>query len=101
MNIVICRRADRLALALIFVEMNDYYFGDNSISVAEMTSFLEHHLFSEFSGVTGVCCRDENGMIVGVTTFSLMYPAPYATGQIYMKERFVTASARGMGVGQA
>jgi len=54
--------------------MNDYYFGDNSIDVDGMASFLEHHVFSEFSGVTVACYRDENGTIIGFTTFSMMYP---------------------------
>lgn len=38
-------------------------------------------------------------MIVGFATITIMYPAPKLSGQLYMKDLFVSSHVRGEGIG--
>ncbi|MEH5100200.1 GNAT family N-acetyltransferase [Atlantibacter hermannii] len=100
MEIVICGAADVPALATLFVEMEDYYFGHGAVSDEEMRAYLADKVFSSCSGVTVVGAR-KNGAFVGFATFTLMFPAPLCSGQAFMKELFISEHARGQGVGRS
>lgn len=100
MEIVICSSADVADLAHLFVEMEDYYFGRGAVSYGEMSAYLADKVFSTYSGVTVVGAR-RNGVLVGFATFTLMFPAPFCSGQAFMKELFTSEIARGQGIGKS
>lgn len=100
MDIAICGVADVPELASLFVEMEDYYFGRGVVSYEDMSAYLAEKVFSAYSGVTVVGAR-KNGVLVGFSTFSLMFPAPLCSGQAFMKELFTSGVARGQGVGKS
>jgi len=100
MDIAICGVADVPELASLFVEMEDYYFGRGVVSYEDMSAYLAEKVFSAYSGVTVVGAR-KNGVLVGFSTFSLMFPAPLCSGQAFMKELFTSEVVRGQGVGKS
>jgi GNAT superfamily N-acetyltransferase len=100
MDIAICGVADVPELASLFVEMEGYYFGRGVVSYEDMSAYLAEKVFSAYSGVTVVGAR-KNGVLVGFSTFSLMFPAPLCSGQAFMKELFTSEVARGQGVGKS
>lgn len=100
MEIAICDTADIPELATLFVEMESYYFGEGNVSYKEMQHYLSEKVFSTYSGVTIIGGRKE-GILVGFATFSLLFPAPHCSGQAFMKELFISETARGKGVGRA
>lgn len=87
-----------LKLLPIFVELEQYYFGDEAASENELASYLTQQVFSEHSGVKIVAAYD-NDKIIGFASYTVMYPAPKLSGQMYMKDLFVSSSSRGRGVG--
>ncbi|MEL6115895.1 GNAT family N-acetyltransferase [Photobacterium sp. SP02] len=87
-----------LDLLSIFIELEKYYFGDKAASESELVNYLSQQVFSEHSGVKVVAAFD-NDKVVGFATYAMMFPAPKLSGQMYMKDLFVSASARGKGVG--
>jgi ribosomal protein S18 acetylase RimI-like enzyme len=89
-----------LELIPIFVELEQYYFGNDAASESELVSYVSEKMFSNQSGINVVAVYDES-RIVGFSTYTIMYPAPKLSGQMYMKDLFVSSSARGRGVGIA
>ncbi|MGO1297841.1 MAG: GNAT family N-acetyltransferase [Vibrio sp.] len=88
-----------LDLVPIFSEMENYYFGANAATKEEIATYLLNGVFSDYSGVHVVAYYDESE-VVGFTTFSILFPAPNLSGQLFMKDLFVSADARGKKVGQ-
>ncbi|MDO6706891.1 GNAT family N-acetyltransferase [Photobacterium sp. 1_MG-2023] len=93
-------RAERARLVDIFLELEAYYFADQAASQSEIEAYLTDSLFAEHSGVRVVAAYT-GGVIVGFATYSILYPSPKLSGQMFMKDLFVAASARGQKVGQA
>jgi ribosomal protein S18 acetylase RimI-like enzyme len=89
---------DCLDLLPIFIELEKYYFGEDAASEHELSNYLTLQVFSEHSGVKTIAAYDANN-IIGFATYTIMYPAPRLSGQMYMKDLFVSSSARGQGVG--
>ncbi|MBD8451235.1 GNAT family N-acetyltransferase [Serratia rubidaea] len=100
MKIEICQASDIPELARVFVEMDSYYFDNEGASYDEMISYLTHRVFSAYSGVT-ILGAWKNGILVGFATFTVMFPAPKCSGQVYMKDLFTSAEVRGQGVGKS
>lgn len=99
-EIRMCNKGDSRELTKIFSEMEIYYFGSQQSSAEEISSYISNKVFSEFSGVSVLGSWIE-GSLVGFATFTLMYPAPNCSGQLYMKDLFTSERARGKGVGTA
>ncbi|MCB1757526.1 MAG: GNAT family N-acetyltransferase [Gammaproteobacteria bacterium] len=91
--------ADHLDLLPAFVELQAYYFGDEAATPEQVRAYLLDGLFSEQSGVR-VSGAYSGSRIVGFATYTIMYPAPQLSGQLYMKELFVASEARGQSVGR-
>jgi GNAT superfamily N-acetyltransferase len=47
-----------------------------------------------------IALAEQDGHAVGLATFAVLYPAPGLGGQLFMKDLFTLAEARGQGVGQ-
>ena len=87
-----------LDLVDIFRELDVYYFGEQAATKEELKKYLQQQVFSEHSGVNIVAVYEDT-TVIGFATYTIMYPAPKLSGQLYMKELFVSSSARGQGVG--
>lgn len=87
-----------LDLLEIFIELEKYYFGDKAASESELVNYLNQQVFSEHSGVKVIAAFD-NDRVVGFSTYVVMFPSPKLSGQMYMKDLFVSSSTRGKGVG--
>ncbi|WP_341275061.1 GNAT family N-acetyltransferase [Pantoea agglomerans] len=98
MEIRMCNKEDSGELTKIFSEMELYYFGSQQSCVDEVSSYIVNKVFSEFSGVNVLGAWIEDSL-VGFATFTLMYPAPNCSGQLYMKDLFTSEKARGKRVG--
>lgn len=85
----------------LFRELEEYYFGDDAASLADIRNYIENRMFADTSGVQVVLAKNDSGDVVGFATISLLHPAPALSGQMYMKDLFTSAAARGTGVGKA
>jgi GNAT superfamily N-acetyltransferase len=52
-------------------------------------------------GSCEIAVAEQDGRAVGLATFAVLYPAPGPGGQLFMKDLFALAEARGQGVGCA
>lgn len=87
-----------LDLIPIFTELEQYYFKEQAATEKELVHYLKYKVFSEYSGVKVIAAYN-NDTIMGFATYTVMFPAPKLSGQMYLKDLFVSSSARGKGVG--
>lgn len=87
-----------LDLIPIFTELEQYYFKEQAATEKELVHYLKYKVFSEHSGVKVIAAYN-NDTIMGFATYTVMFPAPKLSGQMYLKDLFVSSSARGKGVG--
>ena len=98
---IVCRPAtpaDAAALAELFHLCDRHYWGDKAAPIEELAVHLRDNVLSEAADAK-VLLAEAGGKPVGFACFALLYPAPDCGGQLYMKELFVRAEARGGGVG--
>ncbi|WP_115718966.1 GNAT family N-acetyltransferase [Gallaecimonas mangrovi] len=88
-----------LQLLDIFEELEHYYFKDQAASREDITAYLQQQVFSAHSGVRLIAAFSGTS-VVGFASYSVLYPAPKLAGQMFMKDLFVSAQARGQGVGK-
>ncbi|WP_050918419.1 GNAT family N-acetyltransferase [Vibrio campbellii] len=98
MDIRAISKTNCLDLVPIFVELEQYYFKEQAATEKELTHYLKYKLFSEYSGVKVIAAYNDD-TIMGFATYTVMFPAPKLSGQMYLKDLFVSSSARGKGVG--
>lgn len=79
-------------------ELERYYFKDNAATKEQLQDYLTQKMFSEHSGVKVVAAVDGQ-QVLGFVSYTVMFPAPNLSGQMYMKDLFVSSEARGRGVG--
>ncbi|WP_411063482.1 GNAT family N-acetyltransferase [Vibrio rotiferianus] len=100
MDIRAISKTNCLELVPIFVELEQYYFKEQAVSEHELTNYLKQKVFSEHSGVNIIAAYD-NSIVLGFASYTTMYPGPKLSGQMYLKDLFVSSNARGRGVGIA
>ncbi|CAH0536612.1 GNAT family N-acetyltransferase [Vibrio marisflavi] len=91
-------KENALDLVPIFMELENYYFGKDAASEPEIQDYLVNKVFSQNSGVSIVAFYHES-TVIGFATFTVMYPAPKLSGQVFMKDLFVSSMVRGKGIG--
>ena len=92
--------ADCDVLAELFYLIDRHYFGADRANLDASARHVAANLFQPHCGVqTMLALRD--GQALGLATFSLLYPAPEYSGQLFMKDLFTREEARGSGAGQA
>ena len=108
MSGVTCRlaaAADHAALARLFHENARHYFGDKAPTLDAMTAHLRDEVLADHANVEILLAEvDGPGSAsepVGFASFAVVHPAPDLTGQLFLKDLFVTAAARSGGVGEA
>lgn len=89
--------ADIHALSVLLGEIEEYYGGEN---VPGDPSAIRDALFSGGPAPTVLLARDED-TVVGLASYSLLWPAAGADTSLYLKELYVRAEHRRHGVGRA
>ncbi len=87
------------ALAPVFAELHRHYAGDAAPPLATVAANLRDRVLAPGSGVRVVTAR-QGGRIAALATVALLYPAPGAQGQLFMKDLYVCDGWRGHGVGE-
>ena len=91
--------ADRDALAELLHDMDRHYWGDDAPSAADWSRFLDAVVLPA-SKSCEIVVAEQDGRLLGLATFAIVYPAAMLSGQMFMKELYTTAEARSRGVGR-
>lgn len=81
----------------IFTEMEKHYYGKGIIQEPLLKNYLRNRLFISGTLVLRARC-DAN--IVGLACCSILYPSPRYSGQLHLKELYVSQNERGKGTGK-
>jgi GNAT superfamily N-acetyltransferase len=91
--------SDEVALAALFHAVDLHYWGAAAPSGEAMAEHVRRNILAARS--CEIAIAELDGKPVGLATFAVLFPAPGPAGQLYMKDLFALAEARGRGVGQA
>ena len=83
----------------LFHDLLRHYWGDDAPPLDDIVDHVRSDVLSP--GSCEVALAERDGELVGLATFAVVYPAPYLGGQLFMKDLYTTAPARGQGVGEA
>ncbi|MBH1937864.1 GNAT family N-acetyltransferase [Streptomyces sp. AV19] len=89
---------DADAIAQLIGEIESYYGGAN---VAADPDQVRSQLFGSQSAATVLLARDSGGEILGMASYSFLWPAAGADSSLFLKELFVCEGARRRGVATA
>lgn len=84
----------------IFTEMEEHYYGKGIIQESLLKNYLRHRLFSQLSGTLVLRARCD-ARIIGLSCCSILYPSPRYSGQLHIKELYVSQIERGKGTGKS
>ena len=89
---------DAAALIELFHAVDHHYWGK-----APTPGVMAEHVHQRVLSATSceIALAEIGGKAVGLATFAILYPAPGPSGQLFMKDLFTLAAARGRGVGHA
>jgi GNAT superfamily N-acetyltransferase len=89
---------DAAALTELFLAIDRHYWG-----AAPTPAVMAEHVRQRVLSATSceIALAEIGGKAVGLATFAILYPAPGPSGQLFMKDLFTLATARGRGVGHA
>ena len=90
---------DAAALAELFHAVDRHYWASAAPSPAAMVEHVRQRVLGAAACEIALAMLD--GEAVGLATFAILYPAPGPSGQLFMKDLFTLAAARGRGVGHA
>lgn len=99
MDLRFSRDDDFDELVQAFVELHRHYVGDAAPAEPVVAANLRERVLAPGSSVRVAVAHDA-GRVAGLATFAILYPAPGAQGQLFMKDLFVRAAWRGQGVGE-
>jgi GNAT superfamily N-acetyltransferase len=86
-------------LAQAFVELYRHYLGASAPTPEAIRENLKRDILGPGS-TTRVVVAMEAEHVAGLATFAILYPAPGALGQLFMKDLYVRNAWRGRGVGE-
>ena len=84
----------------LFYQVDLHYFRDAAPTKEEISRYVRRSLFQPQCGVRVVIAKVDSKPL-GIATFSVLYPAPGMTGQLFMKDLFTVRAGRGKGIGKA
>ncbi|HEY2112199.1 MAG TPA: GNAT family N-acetyltransferase [Dongiaceae bacterium] len=90
---------DAAALTELFDAVDRHYWGSAAPSPSAMAEHVRRRVLTATS--CEIALAEMDGQAVGLATFAVLYPAPGPSGQLFMKDLFTVAAARGRGVGHA
>ena len=98
-RIRLAERGDEAVLGALFHASDVHFWGP---AAASREAMAEHVRDSVLGAPTCETALAEcGGAPTGFATFAILYPAPGPAGQLFLKNLFILANARGRGVGRA
>lgn len=91
--------ADQDVLAALFHALDLHYWGAAAPSAEAMAAHVRDKILAPQSNCE-IALAETAGEAVGIATFAIVYPAPHLSGQLFLKDLFTTAEARGRGIGE-
>jgi len=91
--------ADAGALGALFHENARHYFGDKAPALEAMVAHVRDDVLAAHANVE-ILLAEQGGKAIGFASFAVVHPAPDLTGQLFLKDLFVTETARGGGSGE-
>ncbi|MGH1487729.1 MAG: GNAT family N-acetyltransferase [Cellvibrionaceae bacterium] len=82
----------------IFTQLSKYYLKENASSREVVEENLRDNILAEKSSVN-IALAYYDGVICGLASYAILYPATKETGQLYLKELFVSQDYARNGVG--
>jgi ribosomal protein S18 acetylase RimI-like enzyme len=105
MRIAIATDAHHASLADLLCELHAHHNGGRTVARAAVLAHLKDNLLAADSPLRLVVAEDAQGCVAGFAAIMLLYslvdPMPASRRQCHMKELYVSASARGAGIGRA
>ena len=98
MKVTRCTASEWMTLVDIFIEMEIYYHGPVPVTRQEMSDYLRRKVFHPQAG-TRVYKAVHDGVVAGFACAAIQFPAPRYSGQMFIKELFVSEKFRGQGTG--
>jgi len=98
-DVRLATRADRDELVRLFHAIDVHYWGEAAPSREAMARHIDAAVLAP--GSCEIAIAEQDGRAVGLATFAVLYPAPGPGGQLFMKDLFTLAAARGQGIGRA
>lgn len=98
MNITQCGPDEWADLVDIFSEMERYHHPQAIIAAEQMAKYLKDRVFPAHSG-TEIYKGMSDGRIVAFACVTILYPVPRYSGQMFIKELFVSEQYRRKGLG--
>jgi len=89
---------DQSVLAALLLEATHHYWGDRPGAATDAEATAKA-LLDGTSGCQAVIAEHQEKGCLGFATYTLLHPAPVSEGTIFLKDLFVSASARSFGVG--
>lgn len=99
-TVELCPPDEWESMVKIFTEMEEHYYGKGMIQEPLLKNYLRNRLFSQLSGTLVLRARCD-AHIVGLACCSILYPSPRYSGQLHLKELYVSQSNRGKGTGRS
>ena len=99
LRIGVAEASDETALAALFHAVDLHYWGAAAPSREAMAEHVRRNIVAARS--CEIAIAELHGKPVGLATFAVLYPAPGPAGQLFMKDLFTLAEARGHGIGRA
>jgi len=92
--------ADAAALGALFHENARHYSCDRAPALEAMTAHVRDEVLAPHANVE-ILLAEAGGKAIGFASFAVLHPAPDLTGQLFLKDLFVSETARGGGSGEA
>ena len=91
--------ADVGMIVSLLNEMDEFYGDPESETLDERAVQIRAFLFGDGAAVEALVARD-GGTVVGLASFSMLWPAARTTRSLYLKELYILTAWRGKEVGR-
>lgn len=81
-------------------EMDEYYGDPQSETRDERLAHLHEYVFHSAAAPKVIVARTDDGVVVGLASCSVLWPAARTTRSLYLKELYVSRQWRGNGIGR-
>jgi GNAT superfamily N-acetyltransferase len=83
----------------IFTQLSAYYLKDNATDSGTVANNLKHNILADGSAMDVVLAYCEQ-RVCGLAAYTIMYPATKETGQLFLKELFISPDYARKGIGE-
>lgn len=91
--------ADVNMIVSLLNEMDEFYGDPESETLDERAGQVREFVFGGEAAVEAIVARDD-GTVVGLASFSMLWPAARTTRSLYLKELYILKAWRGKDVGR-